>query len=166
MLTQRGYRPVKPGEGTSGVDPSFGTSESYTHGMLGTRNTRALVVSLALLASVGLTSCGDEEPTATGSSSSSDPSSTAPSESMEPAPPGTPECSEIWQDGHRVPRFYAGCADEGAYVKREAIGCSSGQRMVTYADRFYAVLGGDVHEATEPLEQDDDYTASVRRCRA
>lgn len=138
--------------------------------MLGNGETRAFVASLALLASMGLTSCGSEEPTTArpsrGAESASEASSTSTSKSTEPAPSGTPECSEIWQDGRRLPRFYAGCVEGETYVKRDSLGCSSGQRMVTYADRFYAVLGGDVHEATEPLDKDRDYTAAVRRCRA
>jgi len=38
--------------------------------------------------------------------------------------------------------------------------------MVRYADRFYGVLGGTVHEVTSPLDHDRDYLAAVRRCRA
>lgn len=81
-------------------------------------------------------------------------------------PPGTQQCSEIWQDGHRIPRVYAGCAEGDTYVERDALGCSSGQRMVTYADRFYGVLGGTAHEASQPLDKDREYTAAIRRCRA
>ncbi len=101
---------------------------------------------------------GDETTAAATSSSPAD---------QEPAPPGTEPCADVWADGAPLPRTYQGCTDEaGAFVKRDVLGCSSGQRLVRFDDLFYGVLGGTIHEASGSLEQDRDYRASVRSCRA
>ena len=138
--------------------------------MLRNGEWRATVVAVALVAAAGLASCGADETSVTDSASSEGPSSSSPSQkpasAKEAVPPGTPSCSEIWQDGGTLPRGYAGCADGDTFVKRDVIGCSSGQRLATHADRFYGVLGGTVHETRRPLEQDREYVATTRRCRA
>lgn len=142
---------------------------------IGTRLGRAAAFALA---AVVLTGCGGYTATdATGESPEPSPSvsvipapsegSSEPSEpASEPVPEGTPECSAVWQEGAALPRTYAGCADPDGYVERDVLACSSGQRMVRYADRFYGVLGGTIHQASGPLEQDRDYMAAIRRCRA
>lgn len=109
-----------------------------------------------------------------GGSTADDPATTD-SATPEPTPSSStsatadgPACETVWQDGAKLPRSYDGCVDDaGALVPRDALGCSSGQRMVTYADRFYGVLGGTIHEAaSSPLADDPDYRAAVRSCRA
>jgi hypothetical protein len=55
---------------------------------------------------------------------------------------------------------------DAVYVPQDALGCESGQHIVRYADRFYAVPGGTVHAATSPLNGDRKYRAAVYRCRA
>lgn len=140
--------------------------------MLRNGEWRASAAAVALVAAAALASCGADETSATdpspseGRSSSSTPSQDAASAETEPVPPGTPKCSDVWQDGRRIPRVYAGCAEGDTFVKRDVLGCSSGQRMVSYANRFYGVLGGTVHEARQPLDEDREYAAATRRCRA
>lgn len=140
---------------------------------------RAFVPLLAALA-LGLGGCGtddsssvasDDTPAATSSSSS--PAPTPPSSTSAAAapsdtpPPGTPDCAAVWRDGAKIPRAYRGCVDaDGAYVAKDGLGCSSGQTIIRFADRFYGVAGGTVHEATRPLLSDRDYRAAVVRCRA
>lgn len=124
---------------------------------------------LALLAAPGMTACGgqtedaaDDANRAASSSSPSDPAGTS-----ESAPPGSPACADVWAEGAPLPRSYQGCTEEtGGYVKRDVLGCSSGQRMVSYGDLYYGVLGGTIHEASTPLDRDRDYRAAVRSCRA
>jgi hypothetical protein len=129
---------------------------------LGRRVAPAIVlVALAGLAGCGADSGGPtaEEPT-TATSSSEGPTSS-------PAPADAPACEEVWAAGETIPRGYRGCSDEsGGYVERDGLACSSGQRMVTYADRFYGVIGGTVREAADSLEDDPEYRKAVRGCRA
>jgi hypothetical protein len=123
------------------------------------------VPTLLLVACLALVSCGEDEPVATESTSSaSDPASAEPS--GEPVPPGTPVCTDVWIGDAELPRTYKGCDEDGSYVKADGLGCSSGQRIIRYADRFYAVPGGTIHEADGSLDQDSEYQAAVRRCRA
>ncbi|MCW2815104.1 MAG: hypothetical protein JWN84_2559 [Nocardioides sp.] len=141
----------------------------------------------ALLAGV-LGGCGsDDDATATDSPASGTPSeidsgasaTTAPVEpstepSSEPTSPSTPAvpagtraCAEVWVDEARIPRGYQGCLDEaGGFVKADRLGCSSGQALIRFADRFYGVAGGTVREGTSPLLDDPDYTETVENCRA
>lgn len=136
---------------------------------------RAFAASLLLVAASGLAGCGDQgegtatEPTSRAPSSSpADEPSAEKSEKREEVPPDTPGCSGIWHRGGEIPRFYQGCVDgAGNYVEREAVACSSGQRMVIYADRFYGVLGGTVHKAAaRSLDDDRRYRHEIRACRA
>lgn len=127
---------------------------------------RSGVLTLLLLASLGLTSCGEEEEPVATEPTSSATEETSEEPSGEPVPPGTAACSEVWVGDAELPRSYKGCEEDGAYVKADGLGCSSGQRIVRYADRFYAVPGGTIHETDGPLEQDREYQAAVRRCRA
>ena len=120
----------------------------------------------AVLAALALASCGQQDG---GESADDRPASgsSASAPSGEEAPPGTPECTDIWVAGGQIPRGYHGCADEaGAFVERDVLGCSSGQRMVRYADRFWGVLGGTVNEADGSLDEDRDYRESMRNCSA
>lgn len=109
------------------------------------------------------TGCGEDG----GSSGAEEPTTPASSSSDSSAPADAPGCGEVWSTGATLPRGYRGCTDEdGSYVERDALGCSSGQRMVTYADRYYGVLGGTVRESDGSLEDDHDYRQAVRSCRA
>lgn len=142
-------------------------------------------VTLALALGGGLAACGSEtsdsagqasEPSAsaTDSESASESPSESPSESTSEspsesatAPADAPSCAKTWTEGGVIPRAYAGCVeDDGTYVKADRLGCSSGQRMVMYGDRFYGVAGGEIHMTSGPLQKDRDYQAAVRRCRA
>ena len=116
---------------------------------------RWAVVAVALLA---LTGCGEDPggQKAEGTSSPGSPS----------ASNGAPDCSAIWRDGDELPRSYAGCNSDEGFVAADKLGCSSGQRMVSYGDHFYAVLGGTIHGTESPLEDDRGYRDAVASCRA
>ena len=134
--------------------------------MLLVSGLRVRAVTCAALAACVLASCGQQD----GEGAAEEqprPESSSSSSAGEEAPSGTPDCSEVWQQGGAIPRGYQGCADEtGTYVERDALGCSSGQRMVRYGDRFWGVLGGTVNEAQGSLEDDRDYRISMRSCTA
>ena len=51
-------------------------------------------------------------------------------------------------------------------IERDAVGCSSGQRLMVFDDRFWAFTGATVYEADGTLDQDRDYRAATRRCAA
>lgn len=92
-------------------------------------------------------------------------SATTPSAASIPA--GTPPCAVVWQDGATLPRPYDGCVDDsGELVPSDPLACSSGQKIIRYDDRFYAVPGGTVHAADAPLSEDSEYRAAALRCRA
>lgn len=128
-----------------------------------------VVVAALVLPIVLATACGDDggdaatdpEPTA---ESSTPPIESSPSEPTEPAEPVAPPCAEVWVDGGTLPKPYVGCAEDDVTVPPDALDCSSGQKIIRYAERFFAVPGGMIRE-TDGLERDDDYLDSIATCR-
>lgn len=126
---------------------------------------------LLAVALSALTACGDSADEA---QDPSDSTSSTTQESPEPGesessdvPADAPVCGEVWVAGGKIARTYQGCVDEsGAYVERDSVGCSSGQRLVVFGDRFWGVQGGTVYEADGSLDQDRDYRDATRRCAA
>jgi hypothetical protein len=113
------------------------------------------------IAALCVTACGSQASSAhTSGGGPSGQSSSGPS-----APPGTPDCASVWNDGSTLPRSYAGCVQDAVYVRADALPCSSGQRIIRYADKYYAVPGGTVHAATKPLDNDRHYRAAAYKCR-
>ena len=126
-----------------------------------------------LLAAALLVGCGSEtgstgSQTASGSATpSSSPESTQSTDPSGSATPtaDTPACSAVWTADATLPRGYDGCAQDGALVAQDALGCSSGQRMIRFDDRFYAVPGGLIYQTDGGLEQDRAYRKAVAICR-
>ena len=125
----------------------------HERGFAATARWAAVAVAL-----VALTGCGENTrgQDAEGASSPASPS----------ASNGAPDCADVWRDGEELPRAYAGCNSDEGFVAAEKLGCSSGQRMVSYGDHFYAVLGGTIHGTESPLEDDRGYRDAVASCRA
>ncbi|MGB0101831.1 MAG: hypothetical protein WBP61_16255 [Nocardioides sp.] len=130
------------------------------------------LVALPLVALL-LSACGSDpaetaaEPDA-GSSEAQSTQTPSPTEgSTASVPADAAACAAVWREGEQLARGYAGCVDEsGEFVEREALGCSSGQRLVRHADTYYAVIGGTIHESATTLDEDRDYRLAVRSCRA
>ena len=129
------------------------------------------MVPLALLSA-----CGDDsgssaadpaETTSTSTASPSDtPASSEPTAEPTSEAPDWPACDAIWVEGQKIPGGYKGCLDGSDQVRADNLSCSSGQRIVRYADRFYGVAGGKIYETTGPLDKDKGYLKMVRTCRA
>ena len=128
------------------------------------QSLRRAALPLVALCAFGCGSSGSSTPDATGTDASKTPDASVTAES--PAADG-PACETVWQVDETLPRTYRGCVDStGTLVPRDALGCSSGQRLVMHDDRFWAVLGGTIHEASTTLADDPDFRTDVRSCRA
>jgi hypothetical protein len=135
------------------------------------RRPAGVLVALAL-ALVTLAGCGDDDTSATDAGSDPTTSASTPSESAtptesataEPEPAG-PSCDEVWVDGAKLPGGYQDCyAADGKRMKANGRYCEFGKPLVTYADSFWAVPGGPVHEVEGALLDDPDYTQALRKC--
>lgn len=130
-----------------------------------------LARTLAALALVGLgaVGCGEatsdlasDEPTSAGSST--EPS---PTESPEEATtPGTPQCTDVWIDGATLPKPYRGCYEGSVKVAKDSRYCEFLKPLVTHADHFYAVAGGQITETADLLKKDAGYRKALRACTA
>ncbi|MDN5745134.1 MAG: hypothetical protein L0H31_08430 [Nocardioidaceae bacterium] len=103
------------------------------------------------------------------SATSPAPTSSASSPAPTPTiPAGAPRCRAVWNAGATLPGNYRGCVEgkgkARAYVKAKRISCSSGQGLMIYADKFWAVRGGTISKAAK-LARSDAYLASIARCR-
>jgi hypothetical protein len=130
----------------------------------------ALLLPLALLSACG----NDSSATATdpgGSTSTPATPSDSASASDSPSasasvPPDWPACGDVWVADGKIPASYKGCLDGDQAVQADNLTCSSGQRIVRYADRFFGVAGGKIYQASGPLDKDKQYLKMVRVCRA
>jgi hypothetical protein len=128
-----------------------------------------LLVPLALASGCGGDSGSEAADPAGTSSSQTEPSQTEPTaEATDSAPttPPWPACEEVWVEGAKLPGAYRGCLESDQPVEADNLSCSSGQRIVRYADRFYGVPGGTIKQTDGPLDKDKGYLKSVRVCRA
>lgn len=118
----------------------------------------AIVLAATLLVGCGADSADDDPPATT-------PSLTDTTESSGPT---EPLCSDVWVEGEVLVKPYAGChdAETDAWVDSDVTHCSSGQRIVTFADSFYAVPGREVVEVAGPLADDPDFTQMLASCTA
>lgn len=130
---------------------------------------RKLTAVTGLLLACGLfVACGTE--------SADDPAATSPTmqdESSAPpegesGDPNEPLCADVWVDGEVLAKSYAGChdAEESRWVEAHVLRCSSDQRIVTFADSFYAVPGREIVAVDGSLAEDPDYTQMVAACTA
>lgn len=138
---------------------------------MGTRLAAAVLVVLALAgcgdddtpADSGATSSAPVTPQAT-TSAASEPTRDLPTKSSPTIPADAPDCADVWASGARLPNGYKGCVAGEQYVRADTLSCSSGQGIVKYDDRFWAVRGGTISQADDIYES-DVYLDSVARCR-
>lgn len=131
-----------------------------------------------VLAAALLVSCGEatpdaaEEPTTGASETPSETPSespTEPTESTTEEPSRTePACDDVWVDGEKLPRSYAGCyvAEDDRWVQAFVYRCSSGQRMVTFGRHFYAAKGEVITESEVRLADNQEFQKAVASCGA
>ena len=130
-----------------------------------------LAIPMALLSACGDDGADATDPGASASTPSEPASETpadTPTETTETADPSAdwPACKSVWKDGARLPGRYAGCREGGEGVKADKTYCSFGRPIVTYADRFYGVPTGIIHETPGRLEKDRGYRSAMASCRA
>lgn len=136
---------------------------------------RAGVVSVLVATVLGLvlSACGassGEQGNDSGSAQASPTESpsggatTTASPTADPSAAGLPACRDVWRAGKTLPNRYAGCADSGTAVAADDLACSSGQSIVTYAERFYAVRGGPIRRVAD-VDRSADYREMVETCR-
>ena len=125
---------------------------------------RRWVPVVAAVVAVVAAGCGsdDADPSTAPVATASETASSAAS-----VPAGTLPCAAVWEDGATLSRPYVGCVDDsGQLVPSDPLACSSGQKIIRYDDRFYAVPGGTIHAADAPLSEDSEYRSAALRCRA
>lgn len=133
---------------------------------------RRLLLAALLPALLLLGGCGDDssksadEATDTASatpseSPSSEPTTAEPSDSQP-----EPQCADVWQDGAKLPGGYEGCYEGERRVKPNGRYCEFGKPLYTYADEFYSVPGGRIHQGTKPLKDDPGYQDAIAKCSA
>lgn len=109
----------------------------------------------AVAVAVALAGCGAEDGS---TDASTDPETTAPQ---------GPPCTEIWIEGEDLPKGYSGCLDEeGTLLKPTIVECSSGQRVVTHEDSWWALRGHRIGHAPDGLKESKEYRRMLRGCRA
>ncbi|TIC87404.1 hypothetical protein E8D34_09740 [Nocardioides sp. GY 10113] len=132
--------------------------------MRSARRSSALVALAVPAALVALAGCGGDDTAAT------DPVAEPTTESTESTGAGDdatlPDCSAVWQEGADLPSEYGGCAAEGAAVEPTIIECSSGQRVVTYDDHYWALRGNVIGFAADGLKDDPAYKKMIYACLA
>ena len=79
------------------------------------------------------------------------------------APPVLPKCGEVWKADAKLPGRYLGCTQGATRVKAAVSRCESGQQIVTYDGRFYAVPGRPINDVGD-LETSPDYQAAITSC--
>jgi hypothetical protein len=75
---------------------------------------------------------------------------------------GLPSCSEVWVDGALLAVNYLGCTNEDGSTEGGGVECESGTgQFVTHQDRFFALAGGQITEATS---DSDAFAAAYHAC--
>lgn len=134
-------------------------------------------LAVAVLVVLALAGCGDdgksadEDPTSAElstpqatTSAASEATRDLPTKNSPTIPANAPDCADVWTNAARLPNGYKGCVADEEYVRADTLSCSSGQGIVKYDDRFWAVRGGTISQADDIYES-DVYLDSVARCR-
>ena len=119
--------------------PRGGRGRSYRRGM-----RLALGLSAAVLALAGCAS--DSEGSEESQAGSAD---------------DLPECSEVWIDGESLDSEYSGCLVDGQPSLPSFIPCESGDQFVDYEEAYFAVVGGEITEASTDSAE---YAAAFEEC--
>ena len=144
--------------------------------MYSSRRWHAALITVTVAAALG--ACGSDDgsvaadptagttPTSTPADSSTEDASSDAPDATESSAPGWPACETVWTEGADLPKGYAGCTDGGESVSAEIVDCSSGQRIVVYADHYWAVRGHVIGFAPQGLRDDSEYAHDLYSCRA
>ncbi len=111
---------------------------------------RLTLISVILLLLAGCHSSGGDQPTATGTATTSPPSTGT---SGTPGPSG-PSCADIWIDGATLPKDYTTCNTDGTTGAQDVTRCKDGTKLIAYSDAYYAITGGKISKPTVAPMQD------------
>lgn len=136
------------------------------------------VTAVLLLALVGCSDDGGDEPAAapstSGSPTASSGSTARPDGSPSPSTTdiaelvaGLPGCAEVWVAGETLPADYAGCKEPGGGIDPGMVlQCVDGAGLAAYRDRFWARLDGEISDSGGGgIAQDPEYAADVTACQ-
>lgn len=123
---------------------------------------RLLVATVALTFAAGCGSAGTsgDEPV------NAEPQTEAPGAVADEAATDLPECDSVWQQGALLPEKYRGCLLDDEEVTPEVVDCSSGQRVMLYDNKYWAVEGHKIQYAPEGLDNSAAYAEMLYGCRA
>jgi hypothetical protein len=130
-----------------------------------THPLRALLVGLGLVLAVA--GCGSA-PASPGSTVATAPVSAATTPPPTPSPTPTvgaayPSCASVWVAGKKLSDHYAGCTTAGAAVLAHEMYCESGQHLVVFRNRFFAVRSGKIF-ASRDARRDPRYRQILTLC--
>jgi len=129
---------------------------------------KSVVAVAACVLTLTLSACGSSD---NATDASADPTLPTPTQSLPTpsnppsshVPPVLPACAEVWKADAKLPGRYVGCTKGATRVKAAVSRCESGQQIVTYDGRFYAVPGRRINDVGD-LETSADYQAAITSC--
>lgn len=136
------------------------------------RTSRGVGAAIALVLGLALAGCGEDSPDSatepTSTPTTSEPTETPTETTETPSEPAGPDCAEVWVAGETLANNYNGCqdAEKGKFVQAMIYHCSSGQRLVTFRQNFYAAKGEVINETETPLAKDPEFKKVLASCGA
>jgi len=108
------------------------------------------LIPVLLVSALALAGCGSESGDSASAPTVATQSAESPTDQPTSAPtkatPDWPSCGSVWKGGATLKRSYKGCLDDGEPVKADRILCSFGTPIITYAHRYYAQPGHQIHD--------------------
>lgn len=69
----------------------------------------------------------------------------------------TPDCSDVWVVGERLPEDYGGCQEGGVPVEDTTVPCAIGDVLVEHGEGYYATPGRPIRLAEGGFAADPAY---------
>lgn len=132
-----------------------------------------LAAAAALALSPLLGACGNADAPDASTKPAATTASSSPTESASVTPKATaatsrparplPKCADVWVAGQRLPGRYRGCAPQGPLRDADRTYCESGQLLVTFHNRMFAITSGKIF-SSDDARHDHDYRFMQRYC--
>lgn len=121
--------------------------------MAATSNLQRRLALASLLPFVVLVAgCGTQEDA--GAAAPSAPTQTVTTASQ---PATTPDCSDLWVVGQRLPADYAGCQEAGVPAEDTTVPCAIGDVLIEHGEGYYATPGRQIRLAAGGFAADPAY---------